>query len=90
MNEQRRADVRREVERRRLLDLGLPETPRRRRAAPTSAVSFWSPMKSFSSGGIDAPDGLRKDHVAERLPAVQAERAGGRLWLGCTDSIPAR
>ena len=48
----------------------------------TSAVSFCSPMKSFSSGGITRRTACGQDHVAQRLAAGEPERAGRRLLAG--------
>ena len=46
-------------------------------------------MKSLSSGGIDAPHGLRQHDEPEALPARQAERPRGRL-LARVDRVDAR
>ena len=56
----------------------------------TSAVSFVSPMKSFSSGGMmrRTACGMTTKRIAFHCERPR-ERAAAS-WLGCTDSMPAR
>ena len=55
-----------------------------------SAVSFWSPMKSFRSGGITRRTacGTITYRIDWRCESP-SDRAAA-FWLECTDSIPAR
>ena len=44
----------------------------------TSTVSFWRPMKSFSSGGMTRRTACGSDDVAHGLQLAETERARGR------------
>src|SRR6476620_2709971 len=59
-------------------------------SVPTSAVSFWSPLKSLSRGGITRRTACG---TTTNRSACRCERPSERAaaaWLGCTDSIPER
>ena len=56
----------------------------------TSAVSFWSPMKSFRSGGITRRTACGTTTWRSDWVRVSPSERAAASWLGCTDSMPAR
>jgi len=57
---------------------------------PTSAVSFWSPMKSLRSGGITRRTACGTTTYQTDCRWLRPSERAAALWLGCTDSMPAR
>ena len=56
----------------------------------TSAVSFWSPMKSFSRGGTTRRTACGITTKRSDWKRVSPSERAAASWLGCTDSMPAR
>ena len=59
-------------------------------SVPTSAVSFCSPMKSLSSGGMTRRTACGSTTNRSAWPWESPSERAAAAWLGCTDSIPAR
>ncbi len=53
-------------------------------------MSFCSPMKSFSRGGITRRTACGTITKRSVCPRESPSERAAASWLGCTDSIPAR
>ena len=59
-------------------------------SVPTSAVSFCSPMKSLSSGGITRRTACGRITRRSVWPRERPSERAAASWLGWIESIPAR